>query len=43
MAEYTHIVQPFEPVYDENSEILILGSQGRMAFITVIPKIVSGK
>lgn len=26
MAEYTHIVQPFEPVYDENSEILILGS-----------------
>lgn len=24
--EYTHIRQPFEPVYDRNSEILILGS-----------------
>jgi hypoxanthine-DNA glycosylase len=24
--EYTHIKQPFHPVYDENSEILILGS-----------------
>ena len=26
MAEYTHVVQPFEPVFDEKSEILILGS-----------------
>lgn len=26
MAEYTHVVQPFEPVFDDKSEILILGS-----------------
>lgn len=26
MAEYTHVVQPFEPVFDEKSKILILGS-----------------
>lgn len=26
MAEYTHVIQPFEPVFDEKSEILILGS-----------------
>lgn len=26
MAEYTHIIQPFEPVYDQESRILILGS-----------------
>lgn len=26
MAEYTHVVQPFAPVFDEKSEILILGS-----------------
>lgn len=26
MAEYTHVVQPFAPVFDEESEILILGS-----------------
>lgn len=26
MAEYEHVVQPFAPVYDENSKILILGS-----------------
>ena len=26
MGEYEHIVQPFAPVYDEHSEILILGS-----------------
>ncbi|WP_312354994.1 uracil-DNA glycosylase family protein [Aminipila sp.] len=26
MAEYERIVQPFEPVYDENAKILILGS-----------------
>ena len=24
--EYTHVVHPFAPVWDENSEILILGS-----------------
>lgn len=26
MGTYEHVVQPFAPVYDENSEILILGS-----------------
>lgn len=26
MAEYTHVKHTFEPVYDENSKILILGS-----------------
>ncbi|MBE6034179.1 MAG: DNA-deoxyinosine glycosylase [Clostridiales bacterium] len=26
MAEYERIVQPFEPVYDQNAKILILGS-----------------
>lgn len=26
MAEYEHVVQPFAPVYDEHSRILILGS-----------------
>ncbi len=26
MSEYTHIIHPFKPLYDENSEILILGS-----------------
>ena len=26
MGEYEHIVQPFAPIYDEHSEILILGS-----------------
>lgn len=26
MAEYQRVVQPFEPVYDKNSQILILGS-----------------
>lgn len=26
MAEYEHIVHTFEPVYDENSRVLILGS-----------------
>lgn len=26
MAEYTYVSQPFLPVYDKNSEILILGS-----------------
>lgn len=26
MGEYQHVVQPFEPVYDKNSKILILGS-----------------
>ncbi len=26
MAEYTHIIHPFEPLYDEHSKILILGS-----------------
>lgn len=26
MGEYSHISQPFLPVYDENSELLILGS-----------------
>ena len=26
MADYTHIQRPFGPVYDENSQILILGS-----------------
>ena len=26
MAEYEHVVQPFAPVYDEHSKVLILGS-----------------
>lgn len=26
MAEYEHVVQPFAPVYDRNSRVLILGS-----------------
>lgn len=26
MMQYTHVVHPFEPVYDQNSKILILGS-----------------
>ncbi|MGN0513231.1 MAG: DNA-deoxyinosine glycosylase [Lachnospiraceae bacterium] len=26
MSEYTHIIHPFEPCYDQNSKILILGS-----------------
>ena len=26
MSQYQHVVQPFEPVYDQNSKILILGS-----------------
>lgn len=26
MAEYMHLVHCFEPVYDENSRVLILGS-----------------
>ena len=26
MAEYQHIKHTFEPIYDENSQILILGS-----------------
>lgn len=26
MGEYQHVTQPFEPVYDEHSRILILGS-----------------
>lgn len=26
MAEYEHVVQPFAPVYDEHSRVLILGS-----------------
>ena len=26
MAEYTHVKHTFEPIYDENSKILILGS-----------------
>ncbi len=26
MAEYEHIIQPFDSVYDENSEVIILGT-----------------
>ncbi len=26
MTKYEHIIQPFEPVYDKNSEVLILGT-----------------
>lgn len=26
MMQYTHVTHPFEPVYDQNSKILILGS-----------------